>query len=66
MNIMNIMNIDCGDSGCLFTEKKIGMRTNSGCRCLEKYGYDKSIIKSLQIMLPELLALKEIIKKHDK
>ena len=26
---------DCGDSGCLFALQRGGMRTNSGCQCIE-------------------------------
>ena len=29
--------MDCGDSSCLFAEARTGMRTNGGCRCLEKF-----------------------------
>lgn len=29
---------DCGDQSCAFAEKKTGMRTNGGCRCLENRG----------------------------
>lgn len=26
---------DCGDSSCLFTTDRIGVRTNGGCRCFD-------------------------------
>lgn len=29
-----LMELDCGDSSCWFAQKKSGMRTNGGCRCL--------------------------------
>lgn len=28
--------IDCGDSSCAFAKARTGMRTNGGCRCLER------------------------------
>lgn len=28
--------VDCGDSGCGFARQKRGMRTNGGCRCIER------------------------------
>jgi hypothetical protein len=27
--------LDCGDNSCFFAERKTGMRTNGGCRCLD-------------------------------
>ncbi len=27
---------DCGDNSCRFAKKRGGMRTNGGCRCLDK------------------------------
>ena len=32
--IESLMEMDCGDSSCWFAQKKTGMRTNGGCRCL--------------------------------
>jgi len=32
--IKSLMEMDCGDSSCWFAQKKTGMRTNGGCRCL--------------------------------
>ena len=28
--------IDCGDNSCLFATRRGGMRTNGGCRCIER------------------------------
>ena len=28
--------LDCGDSSCRFAIKKTGMRTNGGCRCIDR------------------------------
>jgi len=28
--------LDCGDNSCLFASKKVGMRTNGGCRCIKE------------------------------
>ena len=30
--------LDCGDNSCRFALKKGGMRTNGGCRCIERGG----------------------------
>lgn len=28
--------LDCGDNSCLFATRRGGMRTNGGCRCIER------------------------------
>lgn len=33
---LELEKIDCGDSSCAFAAKKTGMRTNGGCRCMDK------------------------------
>jgi hypothetical protein len=32
---LELEQIDCGDSSCVFAARKTGMRTNGGCRCLK-------------------------------
>lgn len=32
------LDIDCGDSSCVFARNKTGQRTNGGCRCLDGRG----------------------------
>lgn len=54
---------DCGDHSCLFAEKKTGMRTNGGCRCFDHAGFSKDVMKSAIQMLPELLYLRERVKR---
>ena len=56
---------DCGDSSCLFAEKKTGMRTNGGCRCFDHAGFSKDVMKSARLMLPELLYLRERVKEFE-
>lgn len=35
--------MDCGDNSCMFAKERTGMRTNGGCRCLEKFEvYDEN------------------------
>lgn len=31
-----LQGLDCGDNSCRFAVKKGGMRTNGGCRCLDR------------------------------
>lgn len=33
--------LDCGDNSCMFAERKRGMRTNGGCRCLRELPADR-------------------------
>lgn len=33
---LELEQIDCGDSSCAFAATKTGMRTNGGCRCMDK------------------------------
>jgi hypothetical protein len=33
---LELEQIDCGDNSCVFAAKKTGMRTNGGCRCIDK------------------------------
>lgn len=28
---------DCGDNSCMYSDRRGGMGTNGGCRCLEKW-----------------------------
>lgn len=39
LNIMfqRLAKSDCGDSSCIFTKDRTGMRTNGGCRCYQNY-----------------------------
>jgi hypothetical protein len=38
---------DCGDSSCVFAEKKTGQRTNGGCRCFDDAAYGPKAQKEL-------------------
>ena len=35
--------LDCGDNSCLFASHKGGMRTNGGCRCVDRPGVKSAL-----------------------
>lgn len=53
-----MIEIDCGDSACLFATKREGMRTNGGCRCMENVTGKRSQLEGLKVALLELLQLR--------
>jgi len=55
---LEVSALDCGDNSCLFAKNKGGMRTNGGCRCFELHGFERSQVRSAQLMLPEILRLR--------
>ncbi len=42
--------LDCGDNSCLFAERKGGMRTNGGCRCLDELPADRRRVATAHIL----------------
>ena len=49
---------DCGDNSCVFARTRTGMRTNGGCRCMERSG-TQSVARRLIAELPALLDVAE-------
>lgn len=52
------LEMDCGDSSCLFAKTHGGMRTNGGCRCLQNLGFCRGERESLRRMAAEILTLR--------
>lgn len=61
-----ISNLDCGDSSCLFSKQKGGMRTNGGCRCLNgRPTYGLHILANhADALLDVVEAAREALDKH--
>ena len=36
--------LDCGDNSCRFALRKGGMRTNGGCRCIDRDGTGRPMV----------------------
>lgn len=56
---------DCGDSSCEFSRSKKGMRTNGGCRCVERGGdflILKKYFRAIHTATPSLI---QIIRKME-
>lgn len=61
-----MIEIDCGDSACLFATKREGMRTNGGCRCMENVTGKRSQLEGLKVALLELLQLRaQLAEAHE-
>lgn len=57
---------DCGDSSCLFAETKKGMRTNGGCRCLEKVGSRTTLLSHLKMLFLTARQLRDGLKDAER
>ena len=53
------LDMDCGDSSCMFATVRGGMRTNGGCRCLESLGFCRGPHDSLRRMAAEIVSLRK-------
>lgn len=59
------MIIDCGSSICMFAPVKTGQRTQGGCRCLERAGFDQVPRIAVVKMLHEILRLRAEVADPD-
>ncbi len=48
--------LDCGDNSCMFAEKRGGMRTNGGCRCLKEIDSDPAKRRHVTAAIKKLIA----------
>lgn len=56
--------LDCGDNSCHFAKNKTGMRTNGGCRCLERAGVrSRSLVAGAIELLPKYLSAEQRIRQ---
>lgn len=51
--------LDCGDSSCRFALTRRGMRTNGGCRCIDRDGGRPMVASSLAAVWKAAVAVAE-------
>lgn len=51
--------VDCGDSSCRFALTKRGMRTNGGCRCIDRGGAAPMVASRLVAVWKAAVAVAE-------
>ena len=52
--------LDCGDNSCLFATRRGGMRTNGGCRCIERL-LDAAVARERERTSELLATLRDLI-----